>query len=256
ADLARVLSGAQEFAELPVRHNEDRLNADLAQAVPWEADAYALDSPHTKTFLLLQAHFVGAELPIADYVNDTKSVLDQALRVLNGLVDIAADEGLLAAAVGLMRLSQMVGRGGWTPTTTLGQLPTRPRAPGRCVSRWRGGEEAARAGRRGFAPEAPARVAADGDCELVVSLRLVSGDLRKAHAPKFHKPKGHGWWLALGSAEGELLALKRVTALGGGPQRLAFLAPEEPGRHALTLRLVADAVMGMDREVRVYLDVV
>ncbi|CAN0114677.1 unnamed protein product, partial [Heterosigma akashiwo] len=89
-DLASVLGRAGVRRAARAAAQRDRLNADLAQAVPWEADAYALDSPHTKTFLLLQAHFVGAELPIADYVNDTKSVLDQALRVLNGLVDIAA----------------------------------------------------------------------------------------------------------------------------------------------------------------------
>jgi hypothetical protein len=36
-----------------------------------------MGSSHTKAFLLLQAHFERAALPIADYINDTKSVLDQ-----------------------------------------------------------------------------------------------------------------------------------------------------------------------------------
>ena len=45
-------------------------------------DPLTLDSPHTKTHLLLQAHFSRAALPIADYLTDTKSVLDQALRIL------------------------------------------------------------------------------------------------------------------------------------------------------------------------------
>ena len=53
---------------------------------------------HTKAALLLQAHFTHAPLPISDYVNDTKSVLDQSLRILNAMVDIAADEGVCAAA--------------------------------------------------------------------------------------------------------------------------------------------------------------
>jgi len=38
-----------------VRHNEDTLNAELAQGVMWGVDASSLDSPHTKAFLLLQA---------------------------------------------------------------------------------------------------------------------------------------------------------------------------------------------------------
>ncbi len=54
----------------------------LAQQLPIPIDPQTCDSPHTKTHLLLQAHFSRASLPIADYATDTKSVLDQALRIL------------------------------------------------------------------------------------------------------------------------------------------------------------------------------
>lgn len=47
-------------------------------------------------------------LPISDYVNDTKSVLDQALRVLNAMVDIAADEGNLASVLTVAELMQCI----------------------------------------------------------------------------------------------------------------------------------------------------
>jgi activating signal cointegrator complex subunit 3 len=70
-----------------------------------------MGSSHTKAFLLLQAHMERAPLPIADYANDTKSVLDQAPRILNAMVDIAADLGLLHAALSTMHVSQ-VGEGG------------------------------------------------------------------------------------------------------------------------------------------------
>ena len=40
------------------------------------------DSPHTKTHLLFQAHFSRVQVLIADYITDTKSVLDQALRIM------------------------------------------------------------------------------------------------------------------------------------------------------------------------------
>ena len=40
------------------------------------------DSPHTKAFLLLQAHMWGLQLPIHDYGTDLKSVLDQSIRIL------------------------------------------------------------------------------------------------------------------------------------------------------------------------------
>lgn len=45
-------------------------------------DPLTYDSPHTKTFLLMQAHFSHLPLPNSDYLTDTKSVLDQTIRVL------------------------------------------------------------------------------------------------------------------------------------------------------------------------------
>ena len=41
-----------------------------------------MDSPHVKAHLLLQSHFNRNELPSTDYHTDTKSVLDQAIRIL------------------------------------------------------------------------------------------------------------------------------------------------------------------------------
>ena len=58
------------------------MNAALAPRLPIPVPPQTMDSPHTKTHLLLQAHFSHSQLPIADYGTDTKSVLDQALRIL------------------------------------------------------------------------------------------------------------------------------------------------------------------------------
>eukprot|EP00947_MAST-08B_sp_MAST-8B-sp1_P000678 g678.t1 len=121
--VALLLSDAAEFDELPVRHNEDKLNEELALSVRWEADSYSFDSPHVKTFLLLQAKFGGIDLPIADFYNDLKSVLDQAARVLNACIDIAADQGLLDLTVAGMHLAQMVNCSRFLDDSTLLQLP-------------------------------------------------------------------------------------------------------------------------------------
>jgi hypothetical protein len=53
--------------------------------VPLAVSAPTLDSPHTKADLLLQAHLERAPLSISGYVTDTKSVLDQALRLHQAL---------------------------------------------------------------------------------------------------------------------------------------------------------------------------
>ena len=79
--LLQVLADTAEFDELPVRHNEDLMNAELASQCPIKA-AGTDDSPHVKCHLLLQCHFARLKLPIADYKTDTKSVLDQCIRIL------------------------------------------------------------------------------------------------------------------------------------------------------------------------------
>jgi Sec63 Brl domain len=50
----RLLADAYEFSELPVRHNEDALNSELAQTLPWPVDEGDMGSAHAKTHLLLQ----------------------------------------------------------------------------------------------------------------------------------------------------------------------------------------------------------
>lgn len=44
--------------------------------------------------------------PISDYVTDTKSVLDQSLRILQAMTDVSADAGWLDTALVTMMLVQ------------------------------------------------------------------------------------------------------------------------------------------------------
>mmetsp|Transcript_18112 Transcript_18112/g.28002 ORF Transcript_18112/g.28002 Transcript_18112/m.28002 type:complete len:442 (+) Transcript_18112:2331-3656(+) len=112
-----VLSSTHEFDELPVRHNEEFLNEELNEDVPWGADTSGLLSnkrhsgstnvdimadPHTKCFLLIQANLVQAKLPISDYVNDTKTVLDQIPRLLAAMQFVAIDDKTTAGSFELI----------------------------------------------------------------------------------------------------------------------------------------------------------
>lgn len=81
-ELMLVLTDAHEYAQLPVRHNEDLLNEELAKGCPVEVLAGTYNSPHTKAHLLLQCHFSRLQLPSSDYYTDLKSVLDQSIRIL------------------------------------------------------------------------------------------------------------------------------------------------------------------------------
>ncbi|CAN0049472.1 unnamed protein product, partial [Ectocarpus sp. 8 AP-2014] len=72
-------------------------------------------------------------------------------------------------------------------------------------------------------------------------------------SPRFPRAKEVGWWIVLGTEDGELLALKRVGTLGprGYSTTLRFPSPEDAtGTVPLVLHVVADGVMGMDRQAR------
>uniref|UniRef100_A0A4W3HS85 Activating signal cointegrator 1 complex subunit 3 n=1 Tax=Callorhinchus milii TaxID=7868 RepID=A0A4W3HS85_CALMI len=118
-----LLQDATEYAELPVRHNEDQLNSEMAKQLPIEVNPHSFDSAHTKAHLLLQAHFSRAALPCPDYATDTKSVLDQAIRICQAMLDVAANNGWLITAVNVTNLVQMVVQGRWLHDSSLLTLP-------------------------------------------------------------------------------------------------------------------------------------
>ncbi|XP_061770948.1 activating signal cointegrator 1 complex subunit 3 [Nerophis ophidion] len=122
-DILSILTDAEEYAELPVRHNEDQLNSQLAQQLPLEVNPHSYDSAHTKTHLLLQAHFSHAQLPCTDYSTDTKTVLDNAIRICQALLDVAANEGWLVSALSICNLVQMIVQGRWLHDSSLLTLP-------------------------------------------------------------------------------------------------------------------------------------
>jgi len=121
--LLSTLAHAAEYDELPVRHNEEHLNADLAKDVRWRVDSDAFDSPHTKCHLLLQAHLARLDLPIADYFTDLKSVLDQAIRIIHALIDTTAEAGWFSTTRNGMTLMQMVVQGRWHDDPTIANVP-------------------------------------------------------------------------------------------------------------------------------------
>ena len=120
--LLQLLSEAHEFYEIPVRHNEEFFNTELANQLPLPCDG-PMNSPHVKTFLLLQAHLCRCEMPISDYSTDLKSVLDQAMRLIQAMIDIVAERGYLTSTLNSIHLMQMLKQGRWLSQSSLLQLP-------------------------------------------------------------------------------------------------------------------------------------
>jgi activating signal cointegrator complex subunit 3 len=74
-------------------------------------------SPHTKTALLLQAHFerfTPDQLPIADYGTDMKTVLDSSIRILQAMIDTCAEyRNDFAATIKCIEMMQCLKSGCW-----------------------------------------------------------------------------------------------------------------------------------------------
>ncbi|KAJ3008876.1 activating signal cointegrator 1 complex subunit [Thoreauomyces humboldtii] len=144
-ELLRVLCDVSEYDELPVRHNEDKMNADMEKLLPvrinpplqtgddaqrqpafggYDTKTYEYDDPHAKAFLLLQGHLVRLRtMPCADFLTDTVSVLDQSIRVMQAMVDVAAEDGHLATCLGIMHMMQCIKQAVWPSASPLLTLP-------------------------------------------------------------------------------------------------------------------------------------
>ncbi|CAH1724972.1 activating signal cointegrator 1 complex subunit 3 [Aphis gossypii] len=122
-DLIKVLVDAEEFSLLPVRHNEDLMNTELDKLCPLDIDGRSYDCPHTKTLILLQAHFSHLKMPCSDYITDLKSVLDQSIRILQAMIDISAEAGYLVLCLRLVQLMQMIIQARWITDPPVITLP-------------------------------------------------------------------------------------------------------------------------------------
>ncbi|ORY41007.1 Sec63-domain-containing protein [Rhizoclosmatium globosum] len=126
AHLLRILSDVPEFNELPVRHNEDKMNQTLEDSLPvpvmifWKPgmelfggvpENLGYEDPHVKAFLLLQAHLTRVKtLPCSDYNTDTTSVLDQSIRILG-------------TTLGVVKMMQAIKQARWPSDSDLLTLP-------------------------------------------------------------------------------------------------------------------------------------
>lgn len=126
AKILYELSFTHEFNELPVRHNEEDLNLELSKSLPWGHDLSKVTwwtkkktssgknmldvmlDPHTKCFLLLQAFCFKTKLPISDYINDMRSVVEQIPRLLAAMQYIALEDKASSGSFELFSCFPMV----------------------------------------------------------------------------------------------------------------------------------------------------
>ena len=277
--LLETLCGVAEYDELPVRHNEDKLNTELAQVVAdaggFEVDVRLAEDPHVKTSLLFQCHFLRLPLPLSDYYTDTKSVLDQAIRILQAMIDVTSDAGWLQTALNTMNLMQMIMQGRMITDSSLLTLPHVKRDNLRYLekqnvsilpqlmdlcSRDKGRARKILAGSGISArkvdqtidlclrlPSIDAKATVEttkGDAKnktVHVTLKRVGpkcgSKAPKSYTPRFPKVKEEGWWIVIGdSANDELLALRRISF--GDRASVKLKCPPSSSPSARTPKLV------------------
>lgn len=273
-----ILSGASEYDELPVRHNEENYNEALSGRVRYMVDKNALDDPHVKANLLFQAHFSQLELPISDYVTDLKSVLDQSIRIIQAMIDICANSGWLSASVTCMHLMQMVMQGLWFDQDSSLQMLScmnedllqslRKRGistvqqlldlPGATLQAMIGNFPASRffqdlqnfpCIRMKLKVE---KKDIDGRKYLALKIKLEKTNRKqnrsRAFTPRFPKLKDEAWWLVLGNTSTfALYALKRVSFSDHLVTHMELPSPLTSVQ-GMKLMLVSDCYVGFEQE--------
>lgn len=273
-----ILSGASEYDELPVRHNEENYNEALSGRVRYMVDKNGLDDPHVKANLLFQAHFSQLELPISDYVTDLKSVLDQSIRIIQAMIDICANSGWLSASVNCMHLMQMVMQGLWFDKdsslwmlpcmnedllqslrkrgiSTVQQLLDLPGAPLQAMignfpaSRFYQDLQNFPCIRMKLRVE---KKDIDGRKSLSLKIKLEKTNRKqnrsRAFTPRFPKLKDEAWWLVLGNTStSELFALKRVSFTDHLVTHME-LPSTLTSVQGMKLMLVSDCYIGFEQE--------
>ncbi|XP_022899943.2 activating signal cointegrator 1 complex subunit 3-like [Onthophagus taurus] len=112
-ELLNVMCNAEEYSLFPVRHNEDKINIELIKLHSIKANGLAYDSPYLKVKILIEMYLNDFELPNQEYTVDLKSVLDQALRILQAMIDVASNNGWLSCSLRIIHVMQMIIQGRW-----------------------------------------------------------------------------------------------------------------------------------------------
>jgi len=216
-------------------------------------------------------------------------VLDQAVRLLQAMVDIAADAGFLRSTLFLMTIAQMIIQGRWHTESTLLSLPhitsthlpelrrqgiaclphlfkfKRPRLEAifkklglpqqQCTKVVNTVQNLPQVEVK-WALESKTIEAEESGVVNITLARINKGSIG-VYAPRFPKHVEEGWWLVLGDeATGELYGLKRIRFSGRLNTKLTFQAPEDVGQMELTLYLMCDSYLGLDQQYSFEVDVV
>ncbi len=284
--LIEIMCSASEFEDLEIRHTEEKTLKQIAGHLPIKVDVGKRMEPHTKANILLQAHFSRLDLS-ADLMLDQKKVLEDALRLLQAMVDVISSSGWLNPALAAMELSQMITQAMWDKDSSLLQLPFFDKDLAKACEKEKevesifdlmelededrnnllsfGSREmsaVARACNRypnvdlSFEVEDKDEIGEGDQVVIVVELEREAEEAPgPVIAPHYPKRKDEGWWVVVGDVKkNSLVAIKRVPLQLRSKVKVDFVAPEQ-GVHEYVLYFMCDSYLGCDQEYEFKLDV-
>eukprot|EP00923_Selenidium_pygospionis_P000890 GHVN01001382.1.p1 GENE.GHVN01001382.1~~GHVN01001382.1.p1 ORF type:complete len:2211 (-),score=363.43 GHVN01001382.1:2249-8881(-) len=287
--LIELLSGAVELSNVPIRAGEEEALKKVAVSSGIRlSERDKINEPHIKALLLIYAHI--NRTPITtDLTSDQTIVLDNALRLVQGLVDVISSNGWLSVGIMAMELSQMLVQATSPSESPLKQLPHFSEAIITQAKKMNVSniydlmnmEDSDRDDLlSGLTETQVADVAKacnrypvinvefklqEKECaprqsnKLTVTLErdLEEAEVGHVYAPFYPKEKDEQWWLLIGQPEtNSLNAIKRLTVNKQvSTMALSFDAPETPGTHNFILYLMADSYLGCDQEYKFSVDV-
>jgi len=289
--LLDILCAASEFDAVPVRSGEEATLYGLAQSLGMKVDKDKLNDPHTKAQLLLNAHFTRTPIT-TDLSSDQKFILEQAVRLLQGLVDVISSCGWLTPALSAMELSQMVVQATTSTSSPLMQLPHFTPAMADKAKKMKVEDifdvmsmddtpreklldglsqsqlaDVARACNRFPAIALEYKVqnqdslTAGGSAKITVKLTREAMEEEGAtvgpvYAMYYPKEKEEIWWLVVGGPKSALVAIKRITISKAiANVKLEIELGEDAGSFDYILYLMSDSYQGCDQEYNFKLNV-
>jgi len=132
------LTNCEEFSDIPVRHNEENINAELLQDIQRQVSssltlsntssaAYEetvsvlettrqmgdMEDPHCKALLLFCAHHSRCNFSVVDYYTDLLTAMEQAGRVIEAMIDMAVQRDDITAAIHCIHMRQCFAQRCW-----------------------------------------------------------------------------------------------------------------------------------------------
>lgn len=288
--ILEIISAAQEFESVPLRHGEESLLKKVYDRVPVKVAKAEYLSPHFKTNILLQAHFSRLTLP-SDLMLDQIEILRKVPNLISAAVDVLSSQECLNTTVA-MEFFQMIVQAVWNHDSPLKQIPGfTTEVIQRCIEAdvtqvtdimeleddqrnellRMDNKQLAKVAQfvnshpsieMGYEIEDEDGLTTNTPITLKVSLTTDEDEDEKRPvagngviAPFYPTAKQDCWWLIVEDPKSKkLLGLKKVTGVTPLPTKIEFTVPNA-GKHELKLDLISDSYIGVDQELKIELNV-